>query len=83
MALSMHLESMNEYLLKSFEMQLFYPAELPEFFFILAQSFEMLTINRSHLVSRMVSKELLPLLDSDSQGQSLDLQREKQLEARA
>jgi hypothetical protein len=33
MAISMHLESMVEYLIKGFGLELYYPAELPEFFY--------------------------------------------------
>lgn len=70
MALNMYLELLNEYLLKSFEMQLFYPAELPEYFFVLHMNYEMFTINRSHLVNRMLGKEVLPFCNFESLSQS-------------
>lgn len=46
LAVGMYLDSFVEYLLKGFDLELYYPAELPEFFYQSFCAFDMLHINR-------------------------------------
>lgn len=46
LSITTYLDAMIEYLLKGFDLELYYPAELPEFFFQCTCAFEMLSINR-------------------------------------